>query len=46
MIDNITWNIVETDIKELLEIWDAEGEPFDLMMKSREGDPSTHRFKS
>jgi hypothetical protein len=46
MIDNITRNIVETDMKELLEIWDAEGEPFDLMMKSREGDPSTHRFKS
>jgi hypothetical protein len=46
MINDITRDIVETDIKELLEIWDANEEPFDLMMKSREGDPSTHRFKS
>jgi hypothetical protein len=46
MINNITRDIVETDTKELLKIWDTEGEPFDLMMKSREGDPSTHRFKS
>jgi hypothetical protein len=46
MSDAMTRQILDNDLKQLLDIWDTAGEPFDLMMKIREGDPSTHRFKN
>jgi hypothetical protein len=46
MADEITRQILDDDLKQLLDIWDTAGEPFDLMMKSREGDPSTHIYKT
>jgi hypothetical protein len=36
MIDAITRDSIETDLKQLLEVWEAEDEPFDIMMKEEQ----------
>jgi hypothetical protein len=46
MINAITRDIRENDMRQLLDIWKTQGGPFDGMMRSREGDPSTNTFKT